>query len=413
MSAARPIATRAATPTGEIIPLVGAMTNASREVNEHLGRLDMGPKVTRFLRRLEHHTFSQAGRHRDRGHERPGVWCYFDLEDFAAYCAVAKSQVCHIRKRLADDGIIFYDPRSGRMEWNLDFAQWRPLQADYPRWGGARRNAGCKHTGPGCTHKQPAIDNLNGSASEQPGIDNLNDSSHSSYQSQPFKISTLASHETAAGLDSGDAPKNGEKEARKKPQQQPARARDTSARVLVGPTALSGLPDALRAELEAVIAELRLAGDWKADDAKDADLVRSLAERHGRPVDWLRLQAESFRLWEGDEASPPVRHNRKNFLQFCTGPVADSKLARFLEGQDENARRKHDRQTHPERRGADRGQSRTPQSPVATRAANRQTGQGRDAAGDGTTQQQPASRAPERAAYDPFAWQQQKPGRYR
>jgi hypothetical protein len=60
---------------------------------------------------------------------------------------MSRSQILHVRARLVEDGLIWYqaDERvrgCGRIGWNLDIATWKPLQPDYRRWGGARPGAG-------------------------------------------------------------------------------------------------------------------------------------------------------------------------------------------------------------------------------------------------------------------------------
>lgn len=128
-------------------PLVGCMTGAANTISEHLARIDLPPRVTRFLRCLERATFGWAGVHRAQGHEQPGAWCPFELADWVERTQMSRSQILHIRARLVEDGLIWYAADEavrghGRIGWNLEFATWKPLQPDYPRWGGARPGAG-------------------------------------------------------------------------------------------------------------------------------------------------------------------------------------------------------------------------------------------------------------------------------
>ena len=133
-----------------VVPLVGSMTGASNAVNEQLARIDVPPKVTRFLRCLERATFGWAGVHRAQGHAQPGAWCWFTLAEWVERTAMNSSQILHIRQRLVEDRLIWYEPDEttrghGRIGWNLDFAAWKPLQPGYRQWGGARPRAGHPH----------------------------------------------------------------------------------------------------------------------------------------------------------------------------------------------------------------------------------------------------------------------------
>ncbi len=130
-----------------ILPLVGCMTGAANAVSEQLARIDLPPKVSRFLRCLERATFGWAGVHRAHGHAQPGAWCPFELAEWVERTQMSRSQILHLRQRLVEDGLIWYEPDEtvrgcGRIGWNLDFANWKPLQPGYRRWGGARPGAG-------------------------------------------------------------------------------------------------------------------------------------------------------------------------------------------------------------------------------------------------------------------------------
>jgi len=130
-----------------IHPLVGCMTGVANVVSEHLARVDLPPKVTRFLRCLERATFGWAGAHRAQGREQPGVWCPFVLAEWVEHTQMSRSQILHVRARLVEDRLIWYEADEavrgrGRIGWNLDVALWKPLQPEYPRWGGARPGAG-------------------------------------------------------------------------------------------------------------------------------------------------------------------------------------------------------------------------------------------------------------------------------
>lgn len=133
--------------TASVVPLVGCMTGASNTISEQLARIDMPPKVTRFLRCLERATFGWAGVHRTQGHAQPGTWCWFALTEWVERTAMSRSQILHLRQRLVEDGLIWYEPDEtthgrGRIGWNLNFAAWKPLQPGYRRWGGTRPGAG-------------------------------------------------------------------------------------------------------------------------------------------------------------------------------------------------------------------------------------------------------------------------------
>ncbi len=164
----------------ETLPrLVGCMTDAAGEVEFYLGDIDYPAHVTRFLRKMAYFSFKQAGFYRQRKYPNPGGWCFFTAEKWATLLRMDKSQVFHIRKRLVDDGIIFYQPNltgerdlegdvaDGRLIWNLTFAEWKPLQgAPIPyNYGGSRQGAGRPRK------KQPINANLN---TEQASTDNLN-----------------------------------------------------------------------------------------------------------------------------------------------------------------------------------------------------------------------------------------------
>ena len=142
--------------------LVGAMVRAAKEVNALLKKVDLPPKVTRFLRHLEDLTFGNAGYHQHWGHEAPGSWCHFDLLAWATELEVEKSGLLRIRRRLLEEGIIWFEadetqPGRGRIGWNLTYSEWLPLQGQGRRispigmaalhgqgrhWGGKRPGAG-------------------------------------------------------------------------------------------------------------------------------------------------------------------------------------------------------------------------------------------------------------------------------
>lgn len=152
-AAAHPLHSLERQPAGApapLLPLVGCMTGASNEVSERLALIDLPSKVTRFLRCLERATFGWAGVHRAQGHDQPGAWCWFALAEWVERTAMSRSQILHIRQRLVEDGLIWYEPDEttrgqGRIGWNLDFAAWKPLQPGYRQWGGARPGAGHPH----------------------------------------------------------------------------------------------------------------------------------------------------------------------------------------------------------------------------------------------------------------------------
>jgi hypothetical protein len=132
-----------AAPAGEqVAALHGVMTGLANLVNEHLGRLTIGPQATRFLRHLERQTFGNAGLHRRAGRSDPGLWCPYEHAEWAAALGLSASSLTHLRTRLLEAGIIWYTPGpdrrgQGAVGWSFDFASWRP-----PHWGGARAGAG-------------------------------------------------------------------------------------------------------------------------------------------------------------------------------------------------------------------------------------------------------------------------------
>jgi hypothetical protein len=168
------------TDDAKVIPLRrGVMTNLANDITERLSFIDFGPKASRFLNRLLRKTFGDTGKHEKWGHENPGLWCTFDLSAWIGYVGVSKSSLLHLRAKLIDDGLIWYDPDPtdagrGRLGWNTDFAEWKPLAADYPKWGGKRPRAG-----------RPKNQDINGSLQEN--IQDINASQHT----EDFKISTL------------------------------------------------------------------------------------------------------------------------------------------------------------------------------------------------------------------------------
>src|SRR5215472_16988512 len=81
-------------------PLVGCMTGAANAVSEQLARIDLPPRVSRFLHCLERATFGWAGAHQKEGRDQPGAWCPFVLADWVERTAMSRSQILHLRARL-------------------------------------------------------------------------------------------------------------------------------------------------------------------------------------------------------------------------------------------------------------------------------------------------------------------------
>ncbi len=160
-----------------VAALHGVMTGLANLVNEHLGRLTIGPQATRFLRHLERQTFGNAGWHRRAGRNDPGLWCPYDHAAWAETLGLSSSALTHLRTRLMEAGIIWYTPDPehrghGALGWGFDFASWKPVQ-----WGGARAGAGRPRTTPPVTrHARATAASPNelkaavpGGAAESPG----------------------------------------------------------------------------------------------------------------------------------------------------------------------------------------------------------------------------------------------------
>ena len=125
-----------------VAALHGVMTGLANLVNEHLGRLTIGPQATRFLRHLERLTFGNAGWHRRAGRSDPGLWCPYDHAAWADALGLSSSALAHLRTCLIEAGIVWYTPDPqrrghGALGWSFDFASWTPCQ-----WGGTRSGAG-------------------------------------------------------------------------------------------------------------------------------------------------------------------------------------------------------------------------------------------------------------------------------
>jgi hypothetical protein len=82
------------------------MTGAANAVSEQLARIDLPPRVSRFLHCLERATFGWAGAHQTQGREQPGAWCPFVLADWVERTDMSRSQILHTRARLVEDGLI-------------------------------------------------------------------------------------------------------------------------------------------------------------------------------------------------------------------------------------------------------------------------------------------------------------------
>ena len=137
-----PDSAMSAPPRERVAALHGVMTGLANIVNEHLGRLTIGPQATPFLRHLERLTFGNAVWHRRTGRSDPGLRCPYDRAAWAEALGLSSSALSHHRICLMEAGIIWYtrDPDRrghGTLGWNFDFAGWKP-----PEWGGARLGAG-------------------------------------------------------------------------------------------------------------------------------------------------------------------------------------------------------------------------------------------------------------------------------
>lgn len=146
-------------------PLVGSMTRMANDVHEHLARVRGRPEIVSvFLDYLHRASWGWAGTQAQQGHKNPGAWCYFSMRDVMEKTGLKDYEIYRARKWLVDMQIISYSVNAanagfdGRIDWNLSFAEWIPLQPGYvpskEKWGGARKGAGRPRKEPnGCNLK--------------------------------------------------------------------------------------------------------------------------------------------------------------------------------------------------------------------------------------------------------------------
>lgn len=114
----------------------GCMTGLAKEIELAIGRCELSGKTGHFLSMLKVLSFGNAGWQHG---PHSGLWCFFDLAAWCQELKASKTTVIHIRLRLEADGILSYEQKTGKLFWNPNIQEWKPLQADYVRWGGNRR----------------------------------------------------------------------------------------------------------------------------------------------------------------------------------------------------------------------------------------------------------------------------------
>jgi hypothetical protein len=315
--------------TDEPSRLVGAMTRAAKEVNALLKKVDLPPRVTRFLRHLEDLTFGNAGYHQHWGHTAPGSWCHFDLAAWARELELEKSSLLRIRRRLVEVGIIWFEaeesqPGRGRIGWNLVYSEWLPLQGQGRRWGGSRPGAGhpsqqanidilkAPGTRPAIQgQRQASIDILN--TDNRPGIDILKGSHQASIDILNQRAFRQATPETAREQASGALKKSNEEEKSTEERTEGAPARLARDRPGIPLMPSSGPPGQ---STEDVLEILHQSAGWKADRGKDLLLLKSLQHY---PLEWLYERAADYAFADGS-------HSYQGFKSWCQSPRAQEKL---------------------------------------------------------------------------------------
>lgn len=132
-----------AVPASALSEPYGVMTGFAKDVEVAVGKCELPGKTNRFLSEMKVRSFGNAGWQKES--ERPSLWCFFDLAKWCEALNVSKSTLIHIRQRLEADGILTYEPDApagsgtGKLFWNTNLAQWKPLQSEYVRWGGNRK----------------------------------------------------------------------------------------------------------------------------------------------------------------------------------------------------------------------------------------------------------------------------------
>jgi hypothetical protein len=319
------------------------MTRAAKEVNALLKKVDLPPKVTRFLRQLEDLTFGNAGYHQHWGHEAPGSWCHFDLTAWASELELEKSSLLRIRRRLVEEGIIWFEadetqPGRGRIGWNLVYREWAPLQGQGRRWGGKRAGAGHPRQQPDIDilkddvssptvqgKGQASIDTLK--AVNQPGIDILKASNRVSIvilnQEANGEAAPEAVQEQASGALKNRYGKEEETEERTERALAPF-TRDIPQSLPPMPS--SGPPGPGSGD---VLEVLHASAGWKADAGRDLLLLRQLQHY---PVEWLYERAADYAFADGS-------HTYMGFKNWCQSPRAQEKLRLFEQAQRARAAR--------------------------------------------------------------------------
>lgn len=170
----------------------GVMTGFAKDIELAVGKCELPGKTNRFLSEMKVRSFGNAGWQKES--EQPSLWCFFDLSKWCEAINVSKSTLLHIRQRLEDDCIITFESDgpgtgTGKLYWNINLAQWKPLQSEYVRWGGNRKQSNIVH-----------LNEKRESASrEQSTVDAIASREQSQIAINAFKGTKAASYESSAG----------------------------------------------------------------------------------------------------------------------------------------------------------------------------------------------------------------------
>jgi hypothetical protein len=140
-------------PARQLVPIRGTMFGAALDVDEAIDAAAVSPLLRRVLNKAKREAFSTAG-YQQQGSglpaAEPGLWCAFDLAEWArdlAHLGITRKYLWRLRAQAEALGFFSYhvdpeDPGRGYLRWNLDFSTWAALSDEYRRARSSRAGAG-------------------------------------------------------------------------------------------------------------------------------------------------------------------------------------------------------------------------------------------------------------------------------
>jgi hypothetical protein len=371
-----------AMPARQLAPIRGAMIGAAVDIDEAIEAAAVSKLLRHVLNKAKREAFSTAGyqQHgRGRPAAEPGLWCEFDLAEWArdlARFGITRKYLWRLREQAEALGFFTYhtddeDPGRAYLRWNLDLGTWAALDPEYGRRRYHRDGAGRKSANQSNVIRSLADETESKVAESESKVIRLP-------AKRRIKSDTLARYEAASQAapapplrihteETEPSPSTASAHAHARPAAEPERPPEAVAMAGASrsydfvtpkrPRRFADLPPKLAADVQPILDILQDAPGWKPD-ARDEALVIEVAEI--RPLEWLRQQALRFAATREQRDGRPMRHTMREFMGWCTGPQADRMVAEWEERRREIAEGQVSKKTaegarpneHPRRPGA-------------------------------------------------------------